>query len=560
MNPKIKHLIIIIFPIIAIASCNSGGAGSGLPSPSGGGSTTESGVISFSESTLELDSGNSSSVNLNLNGSSGVSSLVVNLQSSNTSIATVSPNICNLSSSSSSCSVSIMAESQQGTVSITATPTNNNYSSQTLVATVNLNGWIPTDSTPPTVDGQANAVGFASDQLGNLYLSYQGDTQLTVYRYLFGQTNPTWTVLAESQNMSLSAYNSSIAVSAINVLNLTYLYTPDPTEYGEIHYLSALPDKINFTNISIPRVLQPYEPKDSGCPAGIDHQLMASEAVMTLDSADKQVIAYSDELIFQAQSTKISDTVTCTAQKYNGGSKLGMYFASDYSTHRQLSDGTATQIAITATPVGSFEKAYPLFVAYKDGANNSGISVQKITLDNTESPTFTYLGSKNFSNGAVNFVSVAADSNGTPYVAYQNKNQTLTVKKFDGLDWVDVGTNPVSSTISRWISLTVNPKTNIPYIAYQENNKIKIIAFVNGVWSTVGSAIDIPSNIPATYTNLIMRQESLNNWQPTVAFQATPQGSESSNISTYYYKEKTESIKNSLVASPLQKLLNYLDD
>ena len=58
--------------------------------------------------------------------------------------------------------------------------------------------------------------------------------------------------------MSLSSYSSSIAVSAINTVSLTYLYTPTPTVRGEIRYLTALPDKIDFNAISTPRTAQVY--------------------------------------------------------------------------------------------------------------------------------------------------------------------------------------------------------------------------------------------------------------------------------------------------------------
>ncbi len=322
-----------------------------------------------------------------------------------------------------------------------------------------------------------------------------------------------------------------------------------------MHYL----DKVNFTNVKIPQTLQVYSPIEE-CPSPIVHQLMASEATMTLDSADKQVIAYSDELNYQTQSVKVSDTLTCNAPNYNGGSKLGVYLASDYSVHSQLSDGTATQISIAATPVSGFGKSYPLFIAYKDGANNGGVSVQKVSLDNIlHTQNFDYVGNKNLSDGSAEFISVAADSAGTPYVAYQNKFQTLSVKKFDGTNWVDVGANPISANISRWISLTINPITKTPYVAYQEDNKIKTITLINQKWQLVGSAIDIPSNLPSTYTNLIMRQESINTWQPALAFQPTPQGSESSFISTYYFMESTPKNVNNLASSPVRNLLTLIN-
>jgi hypothetical protein len=149
-------------------------------------------------------------------------------------------------------------------------------------------GWNSITSAP-SVNGRANNVGFTSDQVGNLYLSYQGSESFAIYRYVFSQESLGWQQVASTQNMSLSSYNSSIAVSAISTINLTYLYSATPQVSGTVKFLTALPDKIDFANSAIPIQLQRYVYNGSvspapACPASIEYQAKASEATMTLDT------------------------------------------------------------------------------------------------------------------------------------------------------------------------------------------------------------------------------------------------------------------------------------
>ncbi len=428
-----------------------------------------------------------------------------------------------------------------GSVGNSPVPVPNPTTSPTPTPTVTpvATGWNSITSAP-SVNGRANNVGFTSDQVGNLYLSYQGSESFAIYRYMFSQETLGWQQVASTQNMSLSSYSSSIAVSAINTISLTYLYTPTPTVKGEIHYLSALPDKIDFTSVSIPRTAQVYSYSGSAlpapaCPAPIVHTLTASEASMALDPSDKQVIAYSDELQYDQVSVNVESGV-CVAPYYNGSSTLGVYISSNYSTHTKLSDGPATQIKITGTPTAIGNK-YPIYIAYKDASNNGAVSVQKLTYDQTqlESYSFTYVGNKGFNGDNANFISLAVDTNGTPYVAYESSNQLLAVQKFDGTNWVSVGNSNITTGVTTWVSLSMDIKTNTPYVAYQEGAYIKVKKFDGTNWILVGGNIpNIQSNY-GSYTNLIMRQESIDYWQPSLAFQGSLPGESTSSLSTLYY-------------------------
>lgn len=417
----------------------------------------------------------------------------------------------------------------------TPTPTSTVSPSPTPIV-----GWNPTQS-PPVVTGRANSVGFTSDQVGNLYLSYQGIGSLSVYRYGFNQVNPQWQLIAESLNMSLSSYTSSIVITPIGDINLMYLYNTDITTTPVIHYLTALPDKNMFKNILIPRVSQTYTysgtaAQTPACPAPISHEIEASDASMTTDNTNKQIIAFSDETFYESAAVNVESGV-CRAPKYNGGSRLGIYFASDYTTYRQLSDGSVAQVQIVATPNGTSNNL-PAFVAYQDGANAGGISVQEIIYNpSSESYEFYYLGGKNFSNGSANYISIAADKNAVPYVAYENSNQLLTVLKYEDTTntWKPLNSQKITNNITTWISLTIDPKTNLPLVAYQEESLIKVKRYDGESWNIVGSPLPSFTNNYAAYTNLIMRQNNIDSWQPAIVYQATPANVDSSALSIYYY-------------------------
>src|SRR6185437_7311973 len=111
--------------ILNLIGC-SGGGGNGSSSSGGGGGTlpvTALGTMSFNRTSVTLGQNSSTVVTLSLNNSIGVSNAIVTLTSSNTSIATVSPASCTLSSlpvSSNSCKVTIKSLTNNGSASILA--------------------------------------------------------------------------------------------------------------------------------------------------------------------------------------------------------------------------------------------------------------------------------------------------------------------------------------------------------------------------------------------------------------------------------------------------------
>ncbi len=114
------------------------------------------------------------------------------------------------------------------------------------------------------------------------------------------------------------------------------------------------------------------------------------------------------------------------------------------------------------------------------------------------------VGNTGFSQSETRYPSLAIDKNGVPYLAYQNlDNYKATVKKFDGNNWVNVGTPDVSDGKATGLSLVFD-QNNTPYLSYTsgENGEYSYLITVkkfNGTqWVTVGSPFDIGVGVETT--------------------------------------------------------------
>ena len=95
-------------------------------------------------------------------------------------------------------------------------------------------------------------------------------------------------------------------------------------------------------------------------------------------------------------------------------------------------------------------------------------------------------GTARFSNDATD-LAIASDNNDVPYVAYaDNTNGEVHVQKFDGTNWVDVGSNPTGLVTPSLIAIAVNPVTNQPWVAFRNNttNRLDVIRFDGTNWIT----------------------------------------------------------------------------
>ncbi|WP_225988113.1 T9SS type A sorting domain-containing protein [Rufibacter sp. LB8] len=158
-------------------------------------------------------------------------------------------------------------------------------------------------------------------------------------------------------------------------------------------------------------------------------------------------------------------------------------------------------------------------VAYSDLAREGKVTVMRFT-----GVSWAGVGSAGFSAAGAGFISLALDASGTTYVAYQDKsiNGKATVLKFNGSAWVAVGTAGFSRGNATNLSLQINPKTQLPSVAFVDrfNNGIAATAMgFNGTqWTILGSsgfsessqnglanipslAFDLYGNLFAAYTD-----------------------------------------------------------
>ncbi|KIA89901.1 T9SS type A sorting domain-containing protein [Kaistella jeonii] len=119
------------------------------------------------------------------------------------------------------------------------------------------------------------------------------------------------------------------------------------------------------------------------------------------------------------------------------------------------------------------------YVAFSDGLMNKKITVRRFINNKWET-----VGIPGFSGAAVTFISLEFDSNNNPYVSY--KDNTIIVKKFDGVDWITVGNT--SSYTSYPFDLKI--KSNIPYIAFLNStngNKTSLKKYSGSNWEQLGN-------------------------------------------------------------------------
>jgi hypothetical protein len=157
------------------------------------------------------------------------------------------------------------------------------------------------------------------------------------------------------------------------------------------------------------------------------------------------------------------------------------------------------------------------YVAYGDSANGG-----KITVERFDGTNWITVGAAGFSAGWVDHLSLAFDpATSQPYVAYGsggNPGGKVTVKRFDGANWVTVGTAGFNA--GGWThgtSLAFDPSTDQPYVAYTESTfngvKATVMRFDGANWVTVGPSAGFSSEADVSLAF------DLSTHQPYVAYQ-----------------------------------------
>jgi hypothetical protein len=83
--------------------------------------------------------------------------------------------------------------------------------------------------------------------------------------------------------------------------------------------------------------------------------------------------------------------------------------------------------------------------------------------------------------------SPAVDHHGVLYMGYtdRNENYRITVRKFDGANWITVGSPGISRDDGKYVQMAVD-RNNIPYVAYADGDGAVVKYFNGTTWETLG--------------------------------------------------------------------------
>ncbi len=164
------------------------------------------------------------------------------------------------------------------------------------------------------------------------------------------------------------------------------------------------------------------------------------------------------------------------------------------------------QIVLAIAPDGA------PYVVFRDLSLSGNVTVMKFTGSTVAVPTgWSLVGSANFSPGSVMDLSLVFAPNGTPYVAYTDNspsgNNKLTVMKFDGTAWVNVGLpdfSPSATSSTTLRSSLAIASDGTPYVAYADTSTTPpgmatVMKFDGTAWVKVGGAA---STVATTATSL----------------------------------------------------------
>jgi len=130
------------------------------------------------------------------------------------------------------------------------------------------------------------------------------------------------------------------------------------------------------------------------------------------------------------------------------------------------------------------------YVAYRDVSNGNRATVMRFDGTNWMNVGTAGFSAIGFTNNNVLAFHPATNE---PYVAYQDggNGRRTTVMRFDGTNWVNVGTAGFSAGNSFWQSLAFHPATDEPYVAYRDQNngnRTVVMRFDGTAWVNVGTA------------------------------------------------------------------------
>ncbi|MGX9728877.1 MAG: thrombospondin type 3 repeat-containing protein [Candidatus Electronema sp. VV] len=169
-----------------------------------------------------------------------------------------------------------------------------------------------------------------------------------------------------------------------------------------------------------------------------------------------------------------------------------MKFNSATSSWEQVGQAGFSAVGVTMFTSLALDSGGTPYVAYQDWGNSGKASVMKF---NSATSSWVQVGPAGFSAGGAagqTSLGLALDSSSTPYIAYQDgaNSNKASVMKFDGTNLVQVGPAGFSASEAYYISLALD-SGGTPYVAYQDvanSDKASVMKFDGTNWVQVGPA------------------------------------------------------------------------
>ncbi len=161
------------------------------------------------------------------------------------------------------------------------------------------------------------------------------------------------------------------------------------------------------------------------------------------------------------------------AMLFNGANWVNVGAVIGFST------GAAEYVSIAIDP-----QDFSPYVSYKDVANGNKATVKKFN-----GVSWVNAGTAGFSLGVVQYTTMAIANDGVPYVVYQDatNNSRATVKKLEA-DWTTVGASGLSEGPAGYTS-AVFGTDGYMYVGYKgSSNKATVKNYVSGAWNIAGNA------------------------------------------------------------------------
>jgi hypothetical protein len=136
-----------------------------------------------------------------------------------------------------------------------------------------------------------------------------------------------------------------------------------------------------------------------------------------------------------------------------------------------------------------FDKSGTPYIAYIDYATGIGGKITAMKFDGTN---WVVVGTKGFTSGVGSFCDIKTDASGAPLVVYANVANTnkLTVSRFNGTAWAPLGADGFTSAAATNTAMEVDATGN-PYVAFSDAtraNRLTVMKYDGTAWTTVGAA------------------------------------------------------------------------